>query len=84
VSYNGLVPTILRVNEFRFFFFSNEEKEPPHIHVESNDNYAKFWLEPVQLAKSVGYNAKEISELRNMVEVSSGEFKRRWHEYFGH
>jgi hypothetical protein len=54
------MPTVLRFRQFRFFFFSNEGNEPIHIHVESDDKYAKFWLDPVQLAKSVGYGGKRI------------------------
>ncbi|MBC7467314.1 MAG: DUF4160 domain-containing protein [Bdellovibrio sp.] len=27
------MPTILRKNGFRFFFYSNEGEEPAHIHV---------------------------------------------------
>ncbi|MCI0405089.1 MAG: DUF4160 domain-containing protein, partial [candidate division Zixibacteria bacterium] len=44
------MPTVARIKGFRFFFFSNEGHEPPHIHVEHGDKYAKFWLEPVELA----------------------------------
>ncbi len=36
--------------------------QPMFIYVESDDKYAKFWLKPVQLAKSVGYSAKELNE----------------------
>jgi hypothetical protein len=39
------MPTILRLRGYRFFFFSGEGGEPPHIHVESAENYAKFWLD---------------------------------------
>jgi hypothetical protein len=68
------VPTVLRLKGFRFFFFSNEGDEPIQIHVESGDKYAKFWLEPVQLAKSVGYNARELSEIRNLIRGKRKRF----------
>ncbi|WP_439481025.1 DUF4160 domain-containing protein [Cyclobacterium plantarum] len=42
------MPTVLRIGPYRFFFFSNEGNEPPHIHVESGEGHAKFWLEPVE------------------------------------
>ncbi len=77
------MPTVLRIKGFRFFFFSNETNEPVHIHVESDDKYAKFWLEPVQLVKSVGYSARELGEIRNLIMENAGVFKRRWDEYFG-
>ncbi|NLE29049.1 MAG: DUF4160 domain-containing protein [Phycisphaerae bacterium] len=38
------MPTVFRVGKYRFFFFSGEGNEPAHIHVESGDSYAKFWL----------------------------------------
>ena len=78
------MPTVQRIDGFRFFFFSNDEKEPVHIHVESDGNYAKFWLEPVQLATSVGYNAKELGNIRKLITENSVTFKRRWDEFFSH
>ena len=55
----------------------------PHIHVETAEKYAKFWLEPVALARSVGYNASELRKLRELVETNESLFIRRWHEHFG-
>lgn len=78
------MPTILRIRGYRFFFFSNERNEPAHIHVESGDNYAKFWLNPLGLAKSVGYNAQEIRQLRELVQKNLDLFKEKWNEYFSH
>jgi hypothetical protein len=76
------MPTVLRAGIYRFFFFSNKRNEPPHIHVESGDDYAKFWLYPVQLAKSVGYNSKELNAIRQLVLENTGLFEEKWHEYF--
>lgn len=78
------MPTVLKIGRFRFFFFSNEGSEPVHIHVESDDKYAKFWLKPVQLAKSVGYNAKELNEIRKLVLENVDLFKEKWYGHFGH
>jgi hypothetical protein len=36
------MPTLLRVEGFRFFFFSNEGQEPPHVHVSKGDGLAKL------------------------------------------
>ncbi len=44
------MPAILRIDGYRFFFWSDEALEPPHIHVAKAGNYAKFWLRPVALA----------------------------------
>lgn len=58
------MPTVLRIDGFRFFFYSNEGSEPPHIHVERAESTAKFWLEEVELANSHGFNALDINRLR--------------------
>ncbi len=77
------MPTVLIIGKYRFFFFSNEGNEPSHIHVESGDQYAKFWIDPVQLARSVGYSAKDLNTLRTMVLENVNLFKEKWYEYFG-
>jgi hypothetical protein len=77
------MPTILKIQGYRFFFFSREGNEPHHIHVESGDRYAKFWLTPVQLAKSEGFRSHEISELRKLVQDNKILFEEKWNEYFG-
>jgi hypothetical protein len=78
------MPTVLRVGPYRFFFFSRENHEPPHIHVERDDHYAKFWLEPVSLARSRGIRAHELTELLTIVTENRNLFLERWHEHFGH
>ncbi len=77
------MPTVLKVGKFRFFFFSNEGDEPMHIHVESDDKYAKFWLAPVQLAKSTGFSARELNEIKRLVLENIEHFKEKWYEHFG-
>jgi hypothetical protein len=36
-------------------FYSSDAEEPPHVHVERDDNSAKFWLGPVRLENSGGF-----------------------------
>ena len=76
------MPTVARIEGFRFFFFSDERNEPPHIHVESAECYAKFWLEPVMLADSVGFKGSDLTRLRKLVAARAGEFEEKWHEHF--
>ena len=76
------MPTVLRVGRYRFFFFSNESEEPAHIHVKAGGDEAKFWLEPVVLAVSYGFNSRELSELEELVMNHRSEFLEAWNEYF--
>ena len=54
-----------------------------HIHVESGDQYAKFWLKSVALAKSIGYNASELNRLSRLVKENEKLFEEKWNDYFG-
>ncbi len=77
------MPTVLRVGPHRFFFFSREDNEPPHIHVETAENAAKFWLLPVALDWAVGYNSKELRRVRELVEQHADLFLEKWYEHLG-
>jgi hypothetical protein len=77
------MPTILRLGPYRFFFYSLEVGEPPHIHVESGSQTAKFWLDPVELARSQGVRNHELGRLRLIVIENRLKFLEAWHEHFG-
>ena len=61
------MPTILRIKSFRFHFYSDESKEPPHIHVETPDGECKFWLAPVRLARNKGVPANVVRKIERLV-----------------
>jgi hypothetical protein len=48
-------PTILREGPYRFYFYSHEPNEPPHVHVDRDDLSAKSWLDAVSLARNFGF-----------------------------
>jgi len=75
------VPTVLRYKGYRFFFFSGEGEEPAHIHVEQAERYAKFWLKPVELARSRGFRSGEVAEIQRIVEKNRALFEEKWHDY---
>ncbi len=56
--------------------------QPPHVHVEAGDAYAKLWLDPVSFAVSAGFNAKEMGEIRRLLEQRRDECKEAWNEFF--
>jgi hypothetical protein len=76
------MPTVLKIGPYRFYFYSHEPNEPPHIHVDRDNLSAKFWLKPVSLAKNIGFNAKELRKLYLIVEEYQSNFWESWHEYF--
>lgn len=56
----GALPTVLRLGPYRFFAYSADRDEPPHVHVEREGSGGKFWLEPVRLESSRGFGRVEL------------------------
>jgi hypothetical protein len=77
------VPTIARIGPYRFFFFSDEGREPPHVHVESGDGAAKFWLGPVRLARTANLGWRDLSRMRALVIQHEAWFRASWRTHFG-
>ena len=76
------MPTVLRVGRYRFFFYSNEGQEPPHIHVEAAENGAKFWLAPISLASNHGFRGRDLSEIERLIRDHETELLEAWNGYF--
>lgn len=75
-------PTIHRQGPYRFYFNSREETRM-HVHVESQDGKAKFWLEPfVALADFRDLKQHELKEVQRMVESHEEKFLDAWHKHF--
>ena len=77
------MPTVLRDGPYRFFFYSGDRDEPPHIHIERDRGAAKFWLDPVRLQRSRGFNSRELNTLQELVEERQTELIGKWDEFFG-
>jgi hypothetical protein len=77
------MPTVLRVREYRFFFYSDEGLEPPHIHVTAGEKLAKFWLDSLELAYSKRFRAHELNEVRRLVAEHRNSFMEAWNAHFG-
>ena len=76
------MPTVLRIMGYRFFSYSLEGHEPPHIHVERDEKLAKYWLDPVELAKVQGFRNHELGTIRTLVALNRQIFRDAWYEHF--
>lgn len=77
------MPTDLRVAGFRFHFYSNENEEPPHIHVDAGDGECKFWLEPVALAFSRGLDGATVRKIERLVFEHETLLREKYREFHG-
>jgi hypothetical protein len=77
------VPTVLIVDGFRFFFYSNENNEPPHIHIDKAEASGKVWLVPaIDIVYMYGFSNSEQKEILKIINLNSETFIKKWHEYF--
>ena len=76
------MPTVLRSGPYRFHFYSSDAEEAPHVHVERDENTAKFWLSPVRLQSSGGFRPTEIRRIQRLVEQHEEALLRSWDAYF--
>ncbi|MHB1565160.1 MAG: DUF4160 domain-containing protein [Acidiferrobacter sp.] len=53
------------------------------MHIDYGNLSAKFWWEPVALARSVGYVGHQLRELRKLIESHHTELREAWYGYFG-
>ena len=75
-------PTVLRIGNYRFYFFSREETRI-HIHVISPDGEAKFWIEPVvALATYTKLSKHQLTDLQKIVEEHENEIVKAWKKHF--
>ena len=76
------MPVILRLGPYRFFFYSMDGREPPHVHVERDAAAAKFWLRPVRLARSREFRPQELRRIAALVEKNETAILEAWHDNF--
>ena len=77
------MPTVMRHGPYRFFFYSGDRDEPPHVHVERENKIAKFWLEPVRLERSGGFRPTEMNRIQALVNEHRTILLEGWNDYFG-
>ena len=79
------MPTILLVMGWRFFFYSNEDNEPIHIHAAKGEKRCKFWLEPESFGVVEAYSrAMSPRDKRQVIKIIIDNFEyieRIWKKY---
>lgn len=72
------------IEGFRFFFYSRENNEPPHIHVEKGDGSEKWWLLPEpSRVYSTGFKAREQRRIEQLIHEHQNALLPARNRYFG-
>lgn len=77
------MPTILRELGFRFFFYTREPNEPPHIHIIGRSGEAKVWLNDLSFQKVYNLKPKDQKDILQIVLKNRKMFLKEWRKYHG-
>lgn len=78
------MPAVLLWRGYRFYFFSNEGSEPPHIHVDRGGSSIKCWLETIEVARNFVFSDREARMIEEKVREERQRFLEAWNDDFGH
>ncbi len=51
------------------------------MHVQQDRKRAKFWLEPVRMADNHGFRAKELREIKRLIDENLELLRSEWNEH---
>ena len=74
------MPTVLKIGQYRFHFYSDERNEPPHIHIATPGGECKFWLDPIRLARNKGVAPHTLREIEKLVYEHQTFLKEKYNE----
>lgn len=76
------MPTVFNLGPYKFYFYSNENHEPWHVHVDRDGCTAKIWLDGPREAGNYGFSAKEMKKIIELVKQNLLKCQEKWNEYF--
>ena len=75
------MPVVLRVAGYKFFFYQADvANEPPHVHVSKEENDAKFWLDPVKIAREGRFRKSDLRDIERIIEDNLQFLLNAWKE----
>lgn len=60
-----------------------DRHERPHVHVGRDDMEAKFWLDPVDIARAGSFSPVELRRIERIVEENRYALLDQWNASFG-
>ncbi len=80
------MPTILLISGWRLFFYSNEGKEPIHIHAIKSNMECKFFLnvELFEISEAFSYNlsVQAKREIKKIIYEHFDYIVEEWYNFF--
>ena len=77
------MPTVLRTGPYRLYYYSHEPNEAAHVLVDRDNLSAKFWLDPISLARNFGFGPAELRRIERILRENEFILLEAWYEKFG-
>lgn len=77
------MPTVLRSGPYRIYFYTHDLGEPAQVHVDRDDQSAKFWLQPVALSRNFGFSPHELRRIQRLIEEQQETLLEAWNDHLG-
>ena len=75
------MPVVLRVAGYKFFFYQADlANKPPLVHVTKEDNEAKFWLDPIKIAREGKFRKSDLRDIERIIEDNLQFLLNAWQE----
>ncbi len=81
------MPTVLMMNGWRLFFYSDEGNEPMHIHARKGECECKYWIdvENFEITEAWSYNLtpRNKREIRKIILQHLDLIAESWNNHLG-
>jgi len=74
------MPVVLRTHGYKFWFYEADMVEPPHVHVGKSGNEAKFWLNPVRVAREGRFQQVDLREIERIIDDNLKFLLNAWEQ----
>jgi hypothetical protein len=76
------MPTIKDISgPYRFFFYSLDCREPPHVHARREGAECKYWLRPIRLAHSYLFTSRDLAAIKRIIFENRIRMLEVWREH---
>lgn len=74
------MPVVLRIKGYKIWFYQADLDEPPHVHVGKGNNEAKYWVNPIAVARPGRFKDHELNQIEKILAKNREEILRVWRE----
>ena len=74
------MPVVLRIKGYKFWFYQADLDEPPHVHIGKDGREAKYWIDPISMARSGRFRDHELNQIETILAKYRDRILAVWHE----